>query len=52
MSFVLSGSNLQQIIDDSSAIVDSSSPDFWIMVAALKVHDFSTTLLICVIKLT
>lgn len=30
------GLNLQQIIDDSCGIVDSSSPDFWIMVAALK----------------
>lgn len=52
MSFVVSGLNLQQIIDDSCGIVDSSSPDFWIMVAALKVHAFITILLICVIELT
>ncbi|KAK6919366.1 THIF-type NAD/FAD binding fold [Dillenia turbinata] len=30
------GPNLQQIINDCKAEVDSSSPDFWIMVAALK----------------
>ncbi|OVA11480.1 UBA/THIF-type NAD/FAD binding fold [Macleaya cordata] len=29
-------SNLRQIIDDSSAEVDSTSSDFWVMVAALK----------------
>ncbi|KAL8142144.1 hypothetical protein V2J09_015176 [Rumex salicifolius] len=29
-------SNLQQILDDSSAQVGTDSPDFWVMVAALK----------------
>ncbi|KAJ4977165.1 hypothetical protein NE237_002271 [Protea cynaroides] len=29
-------SNLRQIIDDSAAEVDSTSSDFWVMVAALK----------------
>ncbi|KAF8409568.1 hypothetical protein HHK36_005646 [Tetracentron sinense] len=31
-------SNLRQIIDDSAAEVDSTSSDFWVMVAALKVE--------------
>ncbi|XP_058765528.1 NEDD8-activating enzyme E1 regulatory subunit AXR1-like isoform X1 [Vicia villosa] len=33
-------SELQQMLNDSSAEVDSSSPDFWVLVAALK--DFVT----------
>ena len=33
-------SELQQILNDSSAEVDSSSSDFWVLVAALK--DFGT----------
>ncbi|KAI8032362.1 hypothetical protein LOK49_LG01G04030 [Camellia lanceoleosa] len=32
----MSGSNLQRIINDSCADVDSNSSDFWVMVAALK----------------
>ena len=35
--FGMSGSNLQWIINDSRADVDSNSSDFWVMVAALKV---------------
>lgn len=35
--FGLSGSNLQRILSDSCADVDSNSSDFWVMVAALKV---------------
>lgn len=37
--FSISGSDLQQIINDSCAEVGSSSSDFWVMVAALKVGD-------------
>lgn len=33
----VSGSELQQIISDSRSEIDSSSSDFWVMVAALKV---------------
>ncbi|GMP27250.1 hypothetical protein CsSME_00003322 [Camellia sinensis var. sinensis] len=35
----MSGSNLQRIINDSRADVDSNSSDFWVMVATLKVHN-------------
>ena len=35
--FGIPGSNLQRIINDSCADVDSNSTDFWVMVAALKV---------------
>ena len=38
------GSNLRQIIDDSHAEVDSSSSDFWVMVAALKVGESRVSL--------
>jgi hypothetical protein len=33
----LPGNEIRQIIDDDSAEVNSSSSDFWILVAALKV---------------
>lgn len=36
----MSGSELRQIIYDSHAEVNSSSSDFWMMVAALKVGNF------------
>lgn len=36
----LPGSQLRHIIEDSAVEVDSSSPDFWILVAALKVNFF------------
>lgn len=35
----MSGADLQQVINDSCAEVNSSSSDFWIMVAALKVGE-------------
>lgn len=35
--FVVQGPHLQQIINDSFADVNSSSSEFWVMVAALKV---------------
>ena len=38
------GSNPRQIIDDSHAEVDSSSSDFWVMVAALKVGETKVSL--------
>ncbi|XP_058765529.1 NEDD8-activating enzyme E1 regulatory subunit AXR1-like isoform X2 [Vicia villosa] len=38
--FAPRGIKLQQMLNDSSAEVDSSSPDFWVLVAALK--DFVT----------
>jgi len=31
------GTELKQILNDSSAEVDSNSSDFWVLVAALKV---------------
>jgi len=34
----LLGNEIRQIIDDNSAEVNSSSSDFWILVAALKVY--------------
>jgi len=37
MLFTIIGTELQQILNDSSAEVDSNSSDFWVLVAALKV---------------
>jgi hypothetical protein len=37
MLFTFLGSELQHILNDSSVEVDSSSSDFWVLVAALKV---------------
>ena len=38
INIFISGSHIQQIINDSAAEVGSTSPDFWVLVAALKVH--------------
>lgn len=47
----MSDSQLRQIINDSAAEIDSTSPEFWVMVAALKVGalswDISMFLLEC-----
>lgn len=40
MLFTFLGSELQLILNDSSVEVDSSSSDFWVLVAALKVGAF------------
>lgn len=34
------GSYLRQIINDAAVQVDSTSPDFWVLVSALKVKSF------------
>lgn len=46
--FIFLGSELQQILNDSSAEVDSSSSDFWVLVAALKVGAPGIASLTCI----